>query len=95
MIYNYCKAIVEPLKEDPDKWNRALKTAQQELDMLDAEFCKVWTWCCGCKDYAKLKDAYVVELPVVTYTGKSFGVSKEPRTVMKCGKCHSIWKMLD
>ena len=86
MIYNYCKAILEPLKDDPDKWNRALKTAQQELDMLDIEFCKVWTWCCGCKDYSRVDEAY----EVTETDGQGYN-----RTALRCGRCHITWKHLD
>ena len=84
MVYSYVKDKLDI--SNPEEYQRLWREAQRDIDRLDEEFCKVWTWCCGCKGYAKIGEAY---------KGMTdFGPPPE-RPVLRCGKCHSIWKFLD
>ena len=91
MIYDYLKEQLKPLEEFPETYRNMLRIADLEVDKLHEEFDRKWTHCCGCKGYVKRADAY----EEIVDSKEAFSHKSIKRTVLKCGKCHSIWKFLD
>lgn len=87
MIYSYIKQQLEPLENNPKEYFQALNTMDAEIQLLRDRYTKVWTYCCGCKGYVNLAEAYEALEPS-TY-------SDNIRRVLRCGTCNSIWKVLD
>lgn len=85
MIYSYLKEKLDI--NNPEEYARLLREAEQGLDRMRAEFGNTWTYCCGCRGYAKVAEAYESTTCVEDY-GRL-------RDVLRCGNCHSIWKFLD
>lgn len=63
---------------NPTNYIYKLKVMQNELDDLAHEFHQEWTYCFGCGDYAKVKEATETE--------------EDGRIAVRCGKCKSLWK---
>lgn len=80
MIYEYLKNKLNA--DNPEEYLEALRKCEDEIRQLRNEFGNTWTYCCGCKDYAKVDEAYD-------------GWTDNGRPVMRCGKCGSIWRFLD
>lgn len=82
MIYSYLKEKLDI--NNPEECRRLLREAERDVDRLREEVNNIWTYCCGCRGYAKVAEAYE-------------GITLDPpyRTALRCGKCHSIWKLLD
>ena len=86
MIYDYLKAQLKPYENNPEMMNKMLRQAHLEIDALDKEFAKVYTYCCGCRTFARVAEAY---------EGMTDYGPPPERPVLRCGACHSIWKFLD
>ncbi len=70
--------------EKPNDYVAKLDIAEKELSQLRQTFDKKWTFCTGCRDYAKLSEAY-----------EDVPLSNPYRAVLRCGRCSTIWKYLD
>lgn len=71
----------------PEEYLAKLRALEKEVDNLGAEFNKIWTWCPGCRGYSKVAEAY---------EGTSNVANGRPvKRVLRCGTCHSIWKIYD
>lgn len=90
MIYNYLMEHID--LSNPKEANRMLQEAEADLSRARIEFDKVWTWCLGCKDYARRAEAYedFIDCSVSGFRGY-----QTSRPVLRCCKCHSLWKYLD
>ena len=86
MIYNYIKQQLSPLEDKPADYFNALNQMQSEIELLRNRYCKTWTYCTGCRGYAKVAEAYE------GLTDVKLGTQ---RPVLRCGTCNSIWKFLD
>ena len=86
MIYSYIKQQLSPLENKPADYFNALNQMESEIQLLRNRYAKTWTYCCGCKGYSKLSEAY--EDYLLDGAGNQ-------RVALKCGTCHSIWKFLD
>lgn len=86
MIYDYLKEQLKPLEDFPETYRQMLRVADLEVDKLYEEFDRKWTYCVGCKGYVKRAEAYEALEPS-TY-------SDNIRSVLRCGTCNSIWKVL-
>lgn len=71
----------------PEEYIAKLKILEKEVEELSAAFGEVWTYCPGCMQSRGIRYAPVKE----AYTEKT----ENGRTVLRCGKCHSILKFLD
>lgn len=76
----------------PEEYWAKVQTLKREIDKLEIEFGKVWTYCPGCMrsrgtGYARIAESY----EGVTDRNEF----SPPRPVLRCGTCHSIWKFLD
>lgn len=87
MIYSYIKHQLEPLENNPEEYFQALNTMDAEIQLLRDRYTKVWTYCCGCKGYVKLAEAYEALEPS--------NYSDSIRRVLRCGTCNSVWKVLE
>lgn len=85
MIYSYLKEKLDI--NNPEECRRLLREVERDVDRLREEVNNVWTYCCGCRGYVKVTEAYEG-----TTGGEGYG---RLRNVLRCGKCHSIWKFLD
>lgn len=85
MVYSYIKEKLDI--DNPEEGFRILHEAERDVNRLRDELHSVWTYCCGCRGYAKVKEAYESTTCVEDY-GRL-------RNVLRCGKCHSIWQFLD
>lgn len=90
MIYDYLRKQIDLTK--PAEVNKILQEAEIDLGNLRLEFDKVWTWCLGCKDWAKRSEAYedYIDCSISGFRGY-----QTSRPVLRCCKCHSLWKYLD
>lgn len=75
----------------PEEYRANINALKKEVDDMEAEFNKVWTYCPGCmrsrgSGYARVAEAY---------EGTTDPANGDPRPVLRCGSCHSIWKFLD
>ena len=86
------EASEQPLDiNKPEEYWAKIKSLEAEVNKLKAEFGKVWTYCPGCMrsrgvGYSKVAEAY---------EGTTDPINGDPRPVLRCGSCHSIWKFLD
>lgn len=80
MIYSYIKEKLDV--NNPAECFRLLREAERDVDRLRTEINNMWTYCCGCRSYAKVAEAYE-------------GYTDNNRPVLRCGTCGSIWKFLD
>lgn len=85
MVYSYIKERFD--FNNPDECFRVLLEAERDVERLKKELGNTWTYCCGCRGYAKVAEAYESTTCVEDY-GRL-------RNVLRCGSCHSIWKFLD
>lgn len=92
MIYSYIKQQLEPFENNPKEYFQALNTMDAEIQLLRDRYNKVWTYCCGCKGYVKLAEAYEGTQDCSVGGFRGYQTS---RPVLRCGICHSIWKFLD
>ncbi len=90
MIYDYLRKQIDLAK--PAEVNKILQEAEIDLGNLRLDFDKVWTWCLGCKDWAKRSEAYedYIDSSIAGFRGY-----QTSRPVLRCCKCHSLWKYLD
>ena len=92
MIYSYIKQQLSPLENKPAEYFEALNKAASEIQLLRDRYAKMWTYCTGCKGYVKAAEAY--EDTVDCSADGCIGY-QTPRPVLRCCKCHSLWKYLD
>ncbi len=85
MVYSYIKEKLD--MNNPEEYSRLIREAECDVDRLYDEFHRTWTYCCGCRGYSKVAEAYESTSAI-----EDFGVL---RNVLRCGTCHSIWKFLD
>lgn len=85
MIYSYMKDKLDI--NNPEEYMRLLRETERDVDRLRTEFNSAWTYCVGCRGYAKVAEAYESTSAIQDY-GRL-------RNVLRCGECHSIWRFLD
>ena len=81
-ISQYIKSNYNLDINNPISYLSAICDCENQLRDLRKQFFKEYTYCCGCRGYAKVNEAYE-------------DILDNGRVTLKCGKCNSIWKFLD